>query len=312
MSKTTLPLTAKNLLPEGGSLKFIVLAAVLCLMSAVATNAQTMKTFGIGPGTSFSTANYRAFFTPGGANVDFLIIMDDNPGQEVPLVVEIFRPGVNSIGSGLPHGPLTDTFSVTSKTQTVGGDSTAYTSDFGCPSSWRIRVRTANNQPSPVRVTGRIFFSAHSPETEELDMQGGTETLEPGETATRTLKIRHGDGVTIDRMGRFRIKAKWHTDAFQGGFEFFRLRVRLLRPDGSVAASEFGFSQHAPNDGRHSPKIDFTYNMTPEDANQSGDWEVQIVNDSGVRLIDFDIDSILDPAFLNNSFRSRFQASSCN
>jgi hypothetical protein len=268
-----------------------------------------MKRFGIGPGTSFSSSNFRTFYPPAGANVGFLILMDDNPGQEIPIIVEVFAPDANSIGATGPHGPLISTLSGTSRSAQIGGVSFAG-NNFGCPSSWRIRVRTANNQTPPVRVSGRIFFTINNPSTEELDMEGGTETLDPGETATRTLKIR--GGTTIRRMGKIRIKAKWHTDAFQGGFEFFSLRVRLLRPDGSIAASQRGFSQHAPDDRDHRPRLHFTYNMTPADATQSGDWEIQIVNTSSARLIDFDIDSALDPAFLTNSFRSLFQVSSCN
>ena len=136
--------------------------------------------------------------------------------------------------------------------------------------------------------------------------------MDPNVTATRTVKIRETPDVTpeIDHMGKFRIKAKWHTDLFQAGVNFRRLRVRLWRPDGTIAASELGYSQHAPAD--KTPKLNFTYNMTPQDATQSGDWKLEIVNNSSARIVDFDIETALDPSFIGSSFESTFSGSSCN
>jgi hypothetical protein len=105
-------------------------------------------------------------------------------------------------------------------------------------------------------------------------MVGGGVTLSPNASTTRSLAGHDVLGIAnatlIAGTGSMRIRAKWDTDWLDVAHlnQFFKLTVDLLRPDGSRAAGETGFSQH----GSFSPKIDFTYNVTPQDALMSGSW----------------------------------------
>jgi hypothetical protein len=79
-----------------------------------------------------------------------------------------------------------------------------------------------------------------------------------------------------------------------------------LRPDGTAAASQIGFSQHAPAD--KTPKVDFCYTGNTADDVLPGDWVLSITNDSDVRVVDFDIDRDIDPNPVMPNFTSTFTA----
>jgi hypothetical protein len=81
--------------------------------------------------------------------------------------------------------------------------------------------------------------------------------------------------------------------------------VELLRPDGTTAASEDGYSHHAPPD--KTPKVNFSYSASAADAVMPGDWQIRITNDSDIRVVDFDLASGLD-FFQPSSFTSTFTA----
>jgi hypothetical protein len=91
--------------------------------------------------------------------------------------------------------------------------------------------------------------------------------LDPGVIANRTLRARVGSAL-IDGTGEFCIRGKWHTNAiFNNHLEFgsfHKLTVSLLRPDGTIARSLEGYSQHAP--ANKTPKLDFRYAVTAQDA----------------------------------------------
>jgi hypothetical protein len=177
------------------------------------------------------------------------------------------------------------------------GDVAVFTDADGCPSSWRVRVRSGVGQP-PAAVTGIIAFTFTPPGPVQLDMAGSDEQgLDTGSNATRNLKAVAGTASTfIDGTGRFRIKAKWHTDLLDLGHfnTYHKLTVRLLRPDGVEAASMTGFSQHAPardsNGKELTPKLDLRYEVRAQDAAVPGPWKIEMRNNSEVRVTGFDID----------------------
>lgn len=86
---------------------------------------------------------------------------------------------------------------------------------------------------------------------------------------------------------------------------FLELTVALLRPDGSLAREEKGFSRHAA--GR-SPKVDFSYPVTAEDASMTGNRRLRVRNNSAVRVVDFDVSRGLDPNPGVPTFTSTFLA----
>ena len=82
--------------------------------------------------------------------------------------------------------------------------------------------------------------------------------------------------------------------------------MELLRPNGTLAVAETGFSRHAPAD--KTPKVDFQYAATAQDATMAGSWSLRITNASPVRVVDFDINRGLDPNPLLTDFESTFKA----
>jgi hypothetical protein len=270
------------------------------------------KTFEFGPGTSQPRSHFRTFSVPAGSNVGVAVDGMDVDGQNgtIPVIIEVRQASAASIGSTGPDGPLIAIRSANAPSGVVAFQGQNFTSRFGCPSTWRVRVRSAIGPDVPAKVSGTIAFVFTPPGSVTLDMTGAdTQHLDPHVVATRTLRSRFGSTPSaIEGTGRFRIKAKWHTDPADvlhfGTFE--KLKVELLRPDGTTAASETGFSQHAPAD--KTPKVDFGYTVATADDVMPGDWVLRITNDSDVRVVDFDIDRGIDPNPAMPNFTSTFTA----
>lgn len=269
------------------------------------------KTFEFGPGTSRPRSNMRTFSAPAGSIIGIAIeqVSVAPASATIPVIIEVRQASAASIGATGPDGPLIDVKAFNAPANLVNFLST-YTSKFGCPSTWRVRVRSAVGPGVPAKVSGTIAFVFTPPNSVVLDMTGvDTQHLDPNTSANRTLRARVGSVSSIAGTGRFRIKAKWHTDPLTLDVTQFssyhKLIVELLRPDGTIAASEFGYSQHAPAD--KTPKVDFRYAVTAQDAAMAGAWGLQIKNESPVRVVDFDINRGLDPNQVD--FESTFKAS---
>jgi hypothetical protein len=279
-------------------------AAALGILAATPASAQTIeKTFEFGPGTPNDHSNMRTFAVPAFSHV--LVRVDATNVTGAPLVIEVHKPDANSISFTGPDGPLIDIRTnflfnelVLPSDPALGGTSGYIGDQFGCPSTWRIRVRTVNNLAPPVIVSGLIKFTFVAPLPSNVTM-GTSQNVGPGLTATRSIS-----GVTGKGTGTVRIKAKWHTDPLDLLHldTFWPMTVRLIRPDGSIAASQTGFSQHAPSN--FTPKINFTYFMTPTDLAMSGSWKVRMENNTGINLVGFNIESGGDP--LVPTFTSTF------
>jgi hypothetical protein len=226
----------------------------------------------------------------------------------ISVVIDVIRPNGGSpaasittaaapFGISVPFEFLVETF----------------TSQVGCPSSWTVRIRTANNAAPPSAVQGSVTFDFQKPGQVNLDMVGDALSLAKNGSVTRNLAGHDVLGVAnttlIAGTGTFRIKAKWDTDPSDVGHfnQFFEVTVELVRPDGTRAAGETGFSQH----GSFTPKVDFTYRVTSADAAMTGAWKVRITNNvltngGQVKIVNFDIENFLLP-----TFNSTFQAG-CN
>jgi hypothetical protein len=270
------------------------------------------KSFEFGPGTPQARSHFRTFSVPArsrvGVAVDDMSISAPTPGG-IPVVIEVRAATATSIGSSGPDGPLLATrFANADNSGVIAFANQSFTSDFGCPSSWRVRVRSTQ-QAVPARVSGTIVFDADPPDPVRLEMTGAdTQNLDTNVTAARILRGRDaaGNATGFIGTGSFRIKAKWHTDpADVLNFGAFRpLTVALLRPDGTVAASETGLSSHA--NVPTGQKVDFSYQSTSQDSTLTGAWELRITNNSSSRIVDFDIDRGSDPNPALSNFSSTF------
>ncbi len=200
-----------------------------------------------------------------------------------------------------------------------------FISDFGCPRSWSVRVRTANNLAPPLMVSGSVkdsFFVPGVapnplPATYNVDMEGPSIHLEGGgATATPTL-AGHDPvlaGVANRSLiqgseGSFNIKAKWDT-AFNVCYlgQIFPLTVDLRRSTatggtGTRANGQTAFSQTTSAASR----VNFNYTVTPADALLPGPWRLRITNNNSVNcgifgtvpvaVDNFDIENLILPTF---------------
>lgn len=266
------------------------------------------KTFEFGRGSTQPLSHYRTFSIPAGSNVNVAIeqMAVDTPNSTIPVIIEIRQASATSVGNTGPDGPMIDSKAANAPSGVVTFLPT-YHSTFGCPSTWRVRVRSASGPTVPAKVNGTIRFLFTPPGTALLDMTGAdTQHLDPSVTANRTLTSRVGSPL-IDGAGEFRIRAKWHTDPANPltWGSFHKLTVSLLRPDGTIARGLEGYSQHAP--AGKTPKLDFRYTVTAQDAVMAGNWGLRIRNNSSVRVVDFDINRGIDPNQVD--FESTFNAS---
>jgi len=134
--------------------------------------------------------------------------------------------------------------------------------------------------------------------TRNLNMQGSTATIPKGNTVDRTLYgVRKSRGVIL-------LRAKWH--AVNVIPTFNRLRVQLLKPNGSVASTKTGYSYHASG---KSPRMIIRYNVTTADANLSGTWKLRVQNNSGFEVMGFDVEKGSDVNPFVPSFKSTYRNS---
>lgn len=264
-----------------------------------------------GPGLERTTDDTVRLRVPARTNVGITVELQRNLSDlnnipvtsDINVTIEVFRPGSNTAIISQTASATVVQAGLQIPAVTVPG---VFSSSRGCPDTWRVRIRTASNATPPVRVFGTVRFAFVRPGTVNLGMEGGPLKLTEN-SAKRTLagyELLQLKRALIAGTGQFRIRAKWHSDIFNLG-KFFRLRVQLIRPDGTTAADETGFSQHAPPG--NTPKVNFTYTVTSGDAAMQGQWKVRVSNPGANEVIEnFDIERGLD---LNSpSFNSTFLA----
>jgi len=214
----------------------------------------------------------------------------------VPVLIEVFKPEGGTAAAtistqALPFVSIPFAFLLPP----------TFISDFGCPRTWRVRVRTANGTVPSAVVSGNIVYSFVAPgggfpnplpATYNVDMEGSSLHLEGGGAQAIPILAGH-DPVLLGLANRsliegtegtFRIKAKWDT-AFHVCYlnRFFSLNVALLRPNGTLAASETAFSQiQNPLATAQSNKVDFSYVAVPNDAMMAGRWRLRVTNNNSV------------------------------
>ena len=287
-----------------------LMVAALAALSPALCRAETQATsFGFGPGTSRpSDGNASVTLTvPARTSVKVSGVLNPVADIPFPVVIEVFQPGVASPIASLPWLAAPVSFPFVFGVEAVAG---GFTSQVGCPSSWSVRVRTANNTVPPKAVSGSVTFDFQKPARVNLDMVGDPVSVAIGGEKKVTLAGHDVLGVAnatlIAGKGQFRIKAKWDTDpgdVWHFG-RFYKVRVALLRPDGTVAGGETAFSQHR---GGNYTKVNFVYNVTQADAAMAGSWKVRIrnnVNGGRAKIVNFDVENFALPSF-DSTFQAR-------
>lgn len=144
-------------------------------------------------------------------------------------------------------------------------------------------------------------FTPDCPDSIKLDMEGTTLSLNKDSSATRDLT-----GVGR-KEGKIFIKAKWHTATLIPNV-FVKLKIDLIRPDGSVARSGSFYSTHAPSDKTPNLRIAMSYDMTQTDAGMTGKWKIKVTNDSSEKIEGFNIEKGSDGNPFVNAFNSTYKA----
>jgi len=302
----------------------LLLLAGVCAMPMQAETVT--RTFEFGPGTLNHHSNMRTLSVPARTKVFVSGEVTLGPlslnvltTMAVPVTIDVHAPNGTTSGTAGADGPLIGSMNVMAvplaapNTEVPFAFVAMFESDFGCPSTWRVRVRTSDNTASKARVSGTIILTFFEPGVVNLDMSGDPLTLEGGSRVTRKLAGRAligSDDALIERTdGQFRIKADWDTSwdplVTSTLNAYHPLRVKLLRPDGTVADEEKGFPQHTPADKLPSGavRLHFVYTLTAADALMVGDWKLEIINSNEakdifgatkpIKIHNFDIEKFL-------------------
>ena len=147
----------------------------------------------------------------------------------------------------------------------------------------------------------KSVFIEDCPNTVNLDMEGTTLSLDKGNSATRDI-------YNVSRIkGEILLKAKWHTATLIPNV-FVKLKIELLKPDGSVAQSGNFFSAHAPTDKTPRLNIAMSYHLTQNDAELSGKWKIRVTNNSNEKIEGFNIEKGNDTNPFVSNFNSTYKA----
>jgi len=296
----------------------IFMFAGFILVAVAAAPVYSQETLGggyqFGPGLAQTISDEVTLRIPARTNVGIIVVLQRNLSNshgipvttDVNVAIEVFNPA-----GGLAISQTASATVVQAGLQipTISFPG-IYVSQRGCPGYWKVKIRTTNNAAPKVRVFGTVTFAFVRPGTVNLAMEGGTLNLNRNSNTTKTLTGK--DLTTLNRnlivgTGNFQIKAKWHTDPadiFKFN-QYFPLKVELLRPDGTVAAKETGFSQHAPSE--KTPKVNFSYTANAQDAAMPGTWKLKVTSPlENPRIVSFDVERGFD---INSpSFNSTFSA----
>lgn len=236
------------------------------LFAAFASGESITKTFEIGPGTAYSTSNKRTFPVPGcqgiGVTVHYQRLGETGAANDVPIVIEVRSPGPNADTDGPIVASKTDTATRTQKTAGF----TPGTSETGCSVPWVVRVRSQNG-PAPVAVTGDIVVAYNSGDYDVSVQDAGNINLDSGNTVT--VNVGGSGGLP---QGSIVIRGEWFHNL---GVMPIRMRFELINPNGSVVATDYGYSKNEINPCCSGNKMRLTYTIT---NCIKGQWKLRIKN----------------------------------
>jgi len=270
--------------------------------------------FEFGPGTPNAVRDSVTLSVPARTTVTVGVLLQRNLAgpngrpllADIDVTIDVLKPD----GSVASSQPATASFFNAGVAIPVIPMPGFFTSQSGCPSTWRVRVQTKNSTVPAARIFGTVTYGYLVPGTINLDLEGDPVSINAGASVPKNLSghdVASSSRLLIAGTGKFTIKGKWHTDPLDiiHFNQFFPLTVSLIRPNGTVASSQTGFSQHVPSG--HGAKLDFSYIVTAADASLSGAWSL-LIKSAGTnpKIVNFDIEKGLD---LNSpSFNSTFLA----
>jgi hypothetical protein len=238
------------------------------------------KYFEFGAGTSYPHSNHRTFKVPAGepvsATVEFERFGQPGAANDVPIYVELRQPGPTPD----QEGPVVMTRYGTATTEKQTITVTGARSLLGCSLPWRVRVGYAQPGEAPKAVFGSIELNYDS-DTRAVNVEGALITLDKGTEVTKKFGGSQGLG-----QGRVELRATWLHACFgipcPGAV---RLKFELLRPDGSVADSDSGFSYH---EAASMDRLRLVYQV-PEAI--PGQWKIRLTNNTSDDVMNIDFDS---------------------
>lgn len=202
------------------------------------------------------------------------------PLTTIPLRVEFKNPqGGNAAGTQFPSAGTVQ-IALPDFVNPAG----TFRSQKGCNDTWKVNITTQSSSEHEVRIFGTVTFIVMMPGPVNLDMIGSSPLLKPGDERDRNITAHDGLSQNSDLIagpGVFRIKAKWDNDLFHKFSGPQRMKVKLLKPNGSSANDDTGTPSN----------IAFTYRATQADANLSGRWKVRVRNRGNSPTENFDIEN---------------------
>lgn len=291
----------------------VLLAIVAACLASQAFAVTVNKTFSFGPGVRNTTESTVFLSVPAQTHTIGVAVDFTSGSCSSSVNLQVFQSSSGSTGSTGPNGtqlfgqPVIPCGLVTIQ-------NVSFNSDFGCPRTFRVRISSPISLPPPTLVGGTVRFVFNVPNAIKPFMESGKLSLDAHSVSTdRTLSgLRFGEStpnrIHLSQNGTFRIRGKWHSDPFTTFNDFQSLAVSLVRPNGTVAATQTGFSIHAP--ASKTPKLDFTYLETATDALLAGTWKLRVRNDRSVRIVDFNMEKTVDSGLDLSvpDFTSRFSA----
>ncbi|MBI3650412.1 MAG: hypothetical protein HY231_05125 [Acidobacteria bacterium] len=259
--------------------------SLLSVSTPTADAASITKTFEIGAGTGQQRSHFRSFTVPAGLTVStavkFKRLGDPGAQNDVPIIIELRQPGATES----EDGPLVDSKNAIVRRDEQTLNLSGSSSTRGCSLPWRVRVKLGGTNVPANAVIGSSTVSFND-SARNVGIEGGLITLNKGNSVTKNFGGSSGFG-----QGTFTVTATWMHAVAGVPNPFNRrilLRFELLRPNGSVAASDTGY----PLEGSDTPKMRITFNNTTD---VNGQWKIRITNNTNDDVANIDPKAKFDP-----------------
>lgn len=138
-----------------------------------------------------------------------------------------------------------------------------------------------------------IFTGAALADDIKLNMQGTTATIPKGNTITRNI-------IGIPAVGgTLKLKYKWHAVNLIPN-TFNALKVVVKHGNTTLSTKNACYSTHS----NKSPKCNVTLDISQQEAEKPGNWQIVVTNNSNDEVISFDIEKNNDINPMVPNFRS--------
>ena len=249
--------------------------------------ATTTKTFEVGPGTANTTSNFRTFAVPCGqsvtVNVKFYRLGDPGAQNDVPLIIELRKPGASDSQDGALAASQnvtayrTDDPNSTHRQITQNGvNLSGSASDQSCAIPWRVRVKRADGAPENA-AKGEISLT-YSSGSSSINVEGNLISLNKGNSVTKDL-----GGSSGLKEGKIVITANWnHAIGVVPGPLPVLLKFELKDPTGTTVKSVTAYSS---NQIGATPQFRLEY---PVPTCKPGQWKLKITNNTNDDTMNID------------------------